>query len=178
MIASSGDTTVPAGDARRTKGGWRRPTGCVVVVVLAVATLYEIALALDIVSIGKGPGEQAPGADLVAIAATLALLAGIVVLLASARCADELGPVLLPLLPLAAGCLVLAAYYTYDPYYAPTHRRTSDAGIWPAWWIYLLLAASVVSAFLARLRPRPGAVASAVVLFLCLVTFFLNGTGH
>jgi hypothetical protein len=178
VIASSGDTGLGASDAQPAKLGWRRPIALLVVVVLAVATLYELALALDVVSIGELPGEDAPGAGLIATASVLAPVAGIVVLLASASRAAEIGPVLLPLLPLAAGCLVVAAYYAYDPYYAPTHRRYSDAGTWPAWWIYLVLAAAVVSAVVARLRPRPGAVGAAAVLFACLVTFFLNGTGH
>lgn len=176
MSGSPPDAVLPA--IGEQPHGRRRAIATAVVVVLAVATLYETLLALEVVSIGELPGEGAPGADLVAAASALALLVGVVLLAGSIGRPEAIGDVLLPLLPLTAGLLVVAAYYTYDPYYAPTHRRYSDHGTWPAWWIFLVLAGAIWSAVVARLRPRAGAAAGAAVMLVCLVTFFLKGIGH
>ena len=81
---------------------------------------------------------------------------------------------LVPLVAPAAAALVLARYYSYDPYYAPDHIRMSD-GIVPGWWIVFIVAFAVAAAAVTRRSLRIGLIATSAVMWLCAVTVFVAG---
>src|SRR5204863_10177992 len=103
--------------------------------------------------------------------------AAVVCGLRSARgraCADVLYVLLAP----AAAAFVIARFYPYDPYYAPTLRRMSEDGALPAWWIYGLAALAIVAGVATAIRPRIGLAATAIVLLLSALTALAEGSGH
>ena len=150
--------------------------------LLAAATAYETADALRIIKVsevpGRGPAYEGP---LIAVT-VLALLAAAPVLLVAAawprlgvRIAAVPG---LWLVPSLCAALVLARFYAFDPYYAPTLRRASDGGILSWAWIGLGLGVSaVVAAFAARV-PRAATVFIAGVLLYTALTVLLARAGH
>jgi hypothetical protein len=99
-----------------------RPIVLAVLVVLTAAA-YEAAAAFGWLSVGPEPGQAPVGNGLVLGAALLALIAGagLCVLYASHRRprADALGSLIAP----TAAAFVVARFYSFDPYYAPTLRR-------------------------------------------------------
>jgi hypothetical protein len=150
----------------------------VAVVVLALATVYEAAQALGVISIGDVPGEGAPGEGLVGAGILFAYLTTLVVVLSSFANPERVPRTLRQLLPIAPVAAVVVGYYTFDPYYAPTERRYSDyRSDGATLWIALVLGAAIVASVLARRSPRLGTAATAIVLLLCIPTAFL-GAGH
>jgi hypothetical protein len=82
------------------------------------------------------------------------------------------------LLAPAAAAFVLARFYTYDPYYAPTLRRMSDDGLVADAWVYVLVGLALLAAVLVRLRPRAGLGATSLVMVLSAFTALAEGAGH
>ena len=155
----------------------RAPVTALVVLVLAAATVYEAAVALGLISIGTLPGEGPPGEGLVLSLALLALLVGSVSAVTRAKRMTD-GDPLTALLAPAAAAFVVARFYTYDPYYAPTLRRMSDGGLIPAWWVFLLVVAALLASILARTRMHAGMPPTVVVLLLSALATLFAGAGH
>jgi hypothetical protein len=145
------------------------------VLVLLAAAAYEAAVALEWISMGSHPGDNATGQAPVSIAAFLALLTGIVATLVSRRILRRWPAALVPV---AAATYMVAHYYAFDPYYLPTLRRFSDGGVVPAAWLYGVVAAALVATVAIRRRPSTAPVLTPLVLLVCAVTVLALGTGH
>jgi hypothetical protein len=147
---------------------------------LLVCAAYELAVALDWISLGTLPGQGPPGEGWVILVALLTMLAGIGLVLSGDLAAITL--------PLAAAAFVVAHFYSFDDYYLPTLRRFSEGGAPSAEWIYALAAASgAVAAATAVIRiaaphhlnARDAARGlSALILIFCVYTTLVQGTGH
>ena len=75
----------------------------------------------------------------------------------------------------AAAAFVTARFYTYDPYYGSSMRRYSDDGAASAERIIGWLAVSLAVGASARLLPRAGSIATAVILpWLLIVTLLAS----
>lgn len=150
-----------------------------VFVVLTLAAAYEAAVALGWLSVGPLPGQAPVGNGLVFGAALLALLVGAVVFaryasLQGGPSADALQSLLGP----AAAAFVVARFYSFDPYYAPTLRRFSDDGLIAKSWVYALVFLALAAPIVARPRPQIGASLTVLVLVLIAFTAFVMGLGH
>jgi hypothetical protein len=110
----------------------------------------------------------------VLLAALVALLLGIILLGSGA--ARAAGPA--PLVVLAGAAVVVARFYSFDSYYAPTLRRMSEGGLVAGTWIVVLVVAAVAVALISRFRPRVGMRAGALLLILCGLTALVEGAGH
>jgi len=148
------------------KAGW------VLVGLLLVAAAYELAVALGAGSVGPEPGDNAPGATVVRVVAVGAMLAGVGLVGARLR-----SPAVALLAP-AATLFVVALFFTFDPYYAPTERRYSDGGMFPLSWIVAVAVAGMVAGALMRLWPRVGAWATAAALLVLAFTAVFIVGGH
>jgi hypothetical protein len=139
-------------------------------VLLGVAALYELLVATELVPMGDGPGEEAPGGAVVALIALMAfpLAAGT----SFVRSLENRGGVtVFALLAPAGAAYLIARWYSFDPYYLPTLRRHADGGIHGPWIVAVTLAA-VGAGMLTLARPRPGCVVSFVVLLVEALTVF------
>jgi hypothetical protein len=83
-----------------------------------------------------------------------------------------------PAIPLGGAAFVVARFYSYDPYYAPTLRRMSDGGSLPGWWIIAVVALAVGGALATTCLPRLALAAAGAAALLCAATAFLAGLGH
>lgn len=79
--------------------------------------------------------------------------------------------------PALAAALVSARWLGYDSYYAPYARRASDGGLLSAWWIGLLVAASLAAAA-AIWRRRDLWALAAPALLLDAFTALAADAGH
>jgi hypothetical protein len=95
--------------------------------VVVAAAAYALTIAVGWLSIGSQPGEGAPAEGVFVVGAVLALLAAAVSCFVAGIRGRRPSRVD-PLIPLTAAAFVVARYYGYDPYYAPTLRRFSDDG--------------------------------------------------
>jgi hypothetical protein len=145
------------------------------VLVLFAAAAYEVAVALEWISMGSVSGQEAPGQAVVTIAAFVALLTGIVGTLVSRRILHRWPAALVPV---AAAAYMVAHYYAFDSYYLPTLRRFCDGGAVPAEWLYGVVVATLVVAVAIRRRPSTAPVLTPLVLLVCAVTVLAQGTGH
>ena len=147
-------------------------------VVLFAAAAYEAAVALEWISLGSEPGEDAPGQAVVTIAAFLALGVGMGVGVAAAlgRRAVRRWPALL--IPVAAAIYLIAHYYAFDSYYLPTLRRFSDDGNIAARWIYVVAACALGVGGVIALLPRIGLALLPFVLLVVGVFVVGEGIGH
>ena len=109
------------------------------VTVLAVATLFEALVALDV------PGEGARGGGIVFAAALVAMLVGaaLAVALALASPATDAPSLVWVLLAPWGAAYVTARWLAFDPYYLPTLRRYSDGGVGAPWIAGLALSSAV-----------------------------------
>jgi hypothetical protein len=148
------------------------------VVVLFAAAAYEAAIALEWISLGSEPGEDAPGQAVVTIAAFLALGAGMGVGVAAAlgRGAVRRWPALL--IPVAAATYLIAHYYAFDSYYLPTLRRFSDDGNIAGRWIYVVAACALGVGGVIALLPRIGLALLPFMLLVVGVFVVGEGIGH
>jgi hypothetical protein len=148
-----------------------------IVGLLLAATAYEAAVALKWISMGSAPGEGAPGEDVIRWLGTVAIP---VASFYSASLAVRSHPSVAAdsIIPVAAAGLVAARFYSFDPYYLPTLRRFSDAGVVADALIYALLALALLVAVLIRVRRRLGLGAAAVLLVVCVGTLVFMGGGH
>jgi hypothetical protein len=165
------------GDHRAARGLIRAVMAGVALVALCAA-ISEGAIALGIVSLHAATGDWDARGILV-VAASLTLLVAGPVLAAAALTpfADALRPVL-PAAALATAAAVVARYFAYDSYYFPLHRRISDGGILPGWWIVLVGALAVGAAGLALRSVRAGLVLAGAAMFLAGPTILIAATGH
>jgi hypothetical protein len=145
------------------------------VLVLLAAAAYEAAVALEWISMGSVPGQDAPGQAGVTIAAFLALLTGIVATLVSRRI---LRPWPAALVPLAAAGYLLAHYHAFDSYYLPSLRRFSDSGSVSSAWVYGVVVAAVLVALAITRRPSVAPVLTPILLLICAGTVVAQGFGH
>jgi hypothetical protein len=145
-----------------------------VLVVLGVGTLYETAVALEILSIGALPGQGAPLEGLFVTASLIAALAGIVLACWLAVMERESRPA--ALLAPATAAFMIARYYTFDSYYAPNLQRYSEGGFSPP-WVYGLSLVVVATSLLALKRARIGFACTAVVTLLCVFSASFFGFG-
>jgi hypothetical protein len=153
----------------------------VITAAVSVAAGYEALDALGAVTVGPLPGETPRGEAAVVALAILALLVAGLLLVASSLVGDaaELVPArLLALLNGAATALVVARFFSYDSYYAPTLRRMSDGGILPGWWIVGVTVFAAGAVWGVFRSPRLGVALTAGALWLCALTVQLAGLGH
>ena len=149
--------------------------GWAVVVVLLATAAYEAAVALEWISMGSLPGQEASGQAVVTIAAFLALLTGIVATLVSRRILRRWPATLVPI---AAAAYMVAQYYTFDSYYLPSRTRFSDSGSVSSIWVYGVLGATVIVALAIRRRPSVAPVLTPILLLICAGTVVAEGFGH
>ena len=147
-------------------------------VVLFAAAAYEVAVALEWISLGSSPGDDAPGQAVVTIAAFLALGVGmgLGIVGASQRGRASRWPAFL--IPVAAVAYLIGHYYAFDSYYLPTLRRFSDNGSIAARWVYGLAGLALVIAGLVAVTPRVGLALLPFVLLLCGLFVVGGGIGH
>lgn len=145
---------------------------------MAISAAYNAAVALDLIPIGELPGDSSPGEAVLAWPAFLGWLAGVIVSFASIRCPEQIGLMTRRLLPLAYAAALVAAYYSYDSYCAPSRCRISEYSDLPASVILACVLAALVTAALAGVVPRVAITMTAC----CTVTFaiigFLTGPWH
>jgi len=149
--------------------------GWAVVVVLLAAAAYEVAVALEWISMGSQPGDDAAGQGVVTIAAFVALLTGIVATLVSRRILRRWPAALVPV---AAAAYMAAHYYAFDSYYLPSRTRFSDSGSVSSIWVYGVLGAAVIVALAIRRRPSVAPVLTPILLLVCAGTVVAQGFGH
>jgi len=149
--------------------------GWTVVVVLLAAAAYEAVVALDGISMGSLPGQEAPGQAVVTIAAFVALLTGIVATLVSRRILRRWPATLVPVV---AAAYMVAQYYTYDSYYLPSRTRFSDTGSISSGWVYGVAVAALIVALAIRGRPSVAPVLTPIVVLVCAGTVVAEGFGH
>ena len=149
--------------------------GWAVVLVLLAAAAYEAAVALEWITMGPQPGDDASGQGVVTIAAFLALLTGIVATLVSRRILRRWPATLVPI---AAAAYMVAQYYSFDSYYLPSRRRFSDAGGISPVWVYGVAIAALIVALAIRRRPSVAPVLTPILLLICGGTVVAQGFGH
>jgi hypothetical protein len=149
--------------------------GWAVVLVLFAAAAYEAAVALEWISMGSLPGQEAPGQAVATIAAFLALLTGILATLVSRRILHRWPATLVPV---AGAAYMTAHYYAFDSYYLPSLRRFSDSGGVSSIWVYGVVVSAVIVALAIRRRPSVAPVLSPIVLLICAGTVVAEGFGH
>jgi hypothetical protein len=143
---------------------------------LLLAAEYELALALGAVSIGPEPGDGPEGEPVVELAVLIVMLLGIGLAVVSALGTPS--PLPVALYAPAAAAFLIARFYTYDPYYAPSLRRYSDDGnIAPA-LIFVYAVGALAVGEVALVAPRIGGLATAVALFLIAIMTVAIGVGH
>ncbi len=147
-----------------------------VVAVITAATVYEALVALGVIELGSLPGDGPPGAGIVLAAALVAMLVGVALALGMggfrgpASTAELLAP--------AAAAFLVARFFTFDPYYAPTLRRMSDSGLVSPPLVAVLVLAALAAAVLTHARPRAGLILTAPVVLACALTALLMAGGH
>jgi hypothetical protein len=161
----------------RWETAWR-PIALSVLGVLTAAAAYEAAVALGWLAVGPEPGQAPFGNGLVLGAAVVALIAGAGVCVVYASRSRQPAEVLGSLIAPTAVTFVVARFYAFDPYYAPSLRRMSDDGLVPASWVYALVGLALLAAILTRIRPRIGLTATALMLLLSAFTALAEGGGH
>jgi hypothetical protein len=146
--------------------------GWLVLATQISAAAYELALALGAGSIGPEPGEGVPGSGAVLVVALLGMVAA-----SGLSLSYRTRPWPAALFAPAAAAFLVAFYFTYDPYFAPTLRRYSEGNVGAA-WIAVVAVVALADGVLTRLQPRIGRVMTSVVVFGVLVTTVLAGDGH
>jgi hypothetical protein len=154
---------------------WRALPWLIPAVLLAGAA-YEVALLLWGSYGGLDAGQPPAGERVVDMAGALAMiasffLAGVVAI------RPRLTRAIAMFAP-AAAALLIARYFTYDPYYFPTLRSYSDGGILPLWWMLLIVCTSILVGIATRIRPRPGSWSTFLIMPLDLFTLVYMGAGH
>jgi len=116
--------------------------------MLGVGAVYEAAVALEALSAGSRD-------DLVILVALVAFLVGASTSFVHACFVRvEVAMAWLLLAPVGTA-FVVARWYSFDPYYAPTLRRHSDDGFVSGVWIVALVGLALAAAALTRLLRVP-----------------------
>jgi hypothetical protein len=153
-------------------------TTAAVALVAASAAVSEGAIALGVVGLHASSGGWDMRSIIVA-AASLTLFVVGPALAASALTpsADAFRPVLLAA-AIATAAAVVARYFAYDSYYYPLHRRMSDGGILPGWWIVLVAALALAAAGLSFRNVRASVTLAGAAMFLAGPTILIAAAGH
>ena len=146
------------------------------VVVLLGTAVYYVVLAVGPAGIGSLPGDGPPGETIASAAWILASLAGGVLAVVYAVWPRLPGPV--HLLAPASAASVTAAFYDYDPYYAPTLQRYANGGAVAARWVFLIFGIAIAVGAIALRARRLGAALTPFALLLVLVTGAVAGDDH
>jgi hypothetical protein len=149
----------------------------VAALVLATAACYEALAAAGVLEIGNEPGEGTAGETVVSLAAAIGFLIAVAASLAAARGRGPRGRVFVAL-PLATAAYMVARFYAYDPYYAPSLRRASEDGLVSQWWVFGLALAACAGAVVVRLAPRLGVALTVFVIASCGLTALVERGGH
>ncbi len=147
-----------------------------ILIVLVGAAIYEAAVALQWIPLGTVPGDGARFEGVVIASALAAMLAGIILSLVLA--AQGRGSARVAFFAVAAAALMVARFYTFDPYDLPTLIRYSETGSFSPAWVYSIVLAGLAASVLCLVRPRVGFVLAAPVLLLCAFTVSFFGFGH
>jgi hypothetical protein len=151
--------------------GPRTAVALLLAIVIAAAAGYELAVAAGWISIGRLSGEGPPHEDTVMLVSLAASVAGAIMVVASpVRAAAAI--------PLAACALMIARYYSFDPYYAPALRRMSDGGLIAPGWIYGVTVLTIACSLSLVLRTRTAAVPAGFAVVTCAATVFFAAAGH
>ena len=153
-----------------------RYAALLVLLVVSGAAVYEAAVALEWISLGAEPGEGARFEGFVMAAAAIAMIASVVVSLMLARRKRRSLPA--SLFAVTVAVLMVAHYYTFDPYDLPSLIRYADSGNFSPGWVFSLALAGALASLLSLARPPFGLMATAVVIPLCLFTIVFAGFGH
>jgi hypothetical protein len=142
-----------------------RWAGWLVVGILVVAAAYELGLALGAGSIGPEPGDGVAGSTVVQGIALVAMIAA-----SGLAALPGFRPWPAALFAPAAATYLVAFYFTYDPYFAPTLRRYSEGNV-AGRWIAVVAVVALANGVVTALQPRIGRyTTSAVVLFVLVMT--------
>ena len=144
-------------------------------VVLLAAAAYEAAVALEWISMGSLPGQEAPGQAVVTIAAFLALLTGIVATLVSRRILHRWPAALVPI---AAAAYMVAQLLHLRLVLLAEPTRFSESGSVSSVWVYGVVVAAVIVALAIRRRPSVAPVLTPILLLICGGTVVAQGFGH
>jgi hypothetical protein len=151
--------------------GPRSALALLLAAVIAAAAVYELAVAVRWIEISRLSGEGPPHEDTMMVVSLATAVGGAILIVVSpVRAAAAI--------PVAACALMLARYYSFDPYYAPALRRMSDGGVVAPLWVYAVTAVTIACAAALVLRPRDAAVPAAFAVLACAATVFFAAAGH
>jgi hypothetical protein len=143
------------------------------VIVMAIAAVYEAAVALRWIPVGRLSGEGARFEGVFLFAGWFAMLAGFFIALFLAVANRRRTPGVL--LGTAAATLVAAHAYTFNTYDLPTLVRYTESGTPSETWVVWILTAGLLSTLFSLMFPRIGFVLTACLLPVCLFTFTFTG---
>lgn len=143
------------------------------VVVMGVSAVYEAAVALKWIPVGRLSGEGARFEGFFLLAGWLAMLCGFVVSLVLAVANRRWTPGLA--LGAVAAALVAAHAYTFNTYDLPSLIRYTESGTPSAAWVAKVVLAGLLASLVSVLFPRIGFVTTAGVLLVCLFTYTFTG---
>jgi hypothetical protein len=171
-------STVHAGTDHQAARWLPRLAMTAVAIVALWAAVSEGAVALGVVGLHSSSGDvDLRGLAVFAAAVTLFFAGPVLAVAAATPFADLLRPGL-PGAALVTAAAVVARFYAYDSYYFPLHRRMSDGGILPGWWIVLVAGLAVAAAALAFRNARAALLAGGAAMFLAGPTIFVAALGH
>jgi hypothetical protein len=162
---------------RRTSGPFGIAAS-VAALTLATAACYEVLAAAGLLEIGNEPGEGTAGEIVVSVAAATGFLIAVATLALTAARGRAPRDRAFVVLPLAAAAYMVARFYTYDPYYAPSFRRASEDGLVSQWWVFGLAVAACAAAVAVRLARRLGVALTVFVIATCGLTALVERGGH
>jgi hypothetical protein len=142
------------------------------------AAISEGAIALRILALHASTGDWDVRSIIVVAASLTLLVAGPVLAVAAATPFADASLPALPVAALATAAAVVARFFAYDSYYFPLHRRMSDGGVLPGWWIVLVVALAVAAALIAFRNVRASLMLAGAVMFLAGPTILIASTGH
>lgn len=146
------------------------------VTLLMAGTVYQVLFALQVITLGDGPGEEPAGYHLALAAGLLGMVLGAVFgpVLAFSVSRRILSVVLAP----AAAAFVTARYFTFDSYYGDDMVRFSERGPISAEWIVGLIIAAIAATWASKYWHGTGVALTSGVLLLCGCTAVFQQTGH
>jgi hypothetical protein len=142
------------------------------------AAISEGAIALRILALHASTGDWDVRSIIVVAASLTLLVAGPVLAVAAATPFADASLPALPVAALATAAAVVARFFAYDSYYFPLHRRMSDGGVLPGWWIVLVVALAVAAALVAFRNVRASLMLAGAAMFLAGPTILIASTGH
>ena len=141
--------------------------------VMAMAAVYEAAVALRWIPVGQVQDEGARFEEVFLAAGALAMLTGSFAALLLAVANRRWTPGVL--LGSMAATLVAAHAYTFDTYSLPTLVRYTEAGAPSETWLAWVVLAGLLSTLFSVMFPRFGFVMASATLLICLFTFTFTG---